>query len=104
MDKKASTRKNDDIEEFGNGNALWDYGTGLIKAYTEDYATKAQIEKVGKAKLSCVYELPKSAVVLGGLGRPRRRAWDFIVPIARKKTVVKIMQRQMKKITSKSGI
>ena len=96
MDQKARTRKNDDIEEFGNGNALWDYDTGLIKAYTEDYATKAQLEKVGKAKLCCIYTLPKKWVISNGPGRVRRKAWDFVIPISRKKTVVKILRGNFK--------
>ena len=84
---------NNDITTFdGNGNAIWNYGTGFIKAYTEDYETKKRLERVSSSQLMCTYLFPKSKVTSNGRGRKRRTAWDFVIPVSRRKTVEKILK------------
>ncbi len=85
-------RERDEVIEFRNGNALWYYTAGFLKAYTEDYDAKSQLEKVGGAEQACTYRFPIGSVQYSGNGRPKRTAWDFIIPSERRKTVEKILR------------
>ncbi len=86
--KKNNEVLNGHITTFDqNGNALWEYGTGYYKAYTEHYETKEDIAKVPGVHLANRYFTAAGSPV----------GWDFVVPEARLLTVVKILKRGAKK-------
>ena len=63
----------------GNGNAIWNYYKGFLKAYTNDYSTKRKLERVGGSQMMCKYFNPTG--------------WDFVIPDRRRKTVERILIR-----------
>jgi len=69
----------DEICTVGSGsNAVWRYGHGYFQAYTELLAHKKKLLKVRGAVLANRYSYPK--------------AWDFVIPRARLKTVLRILE------------
>ncbi len=94
MGRDESNNEQSDIAVFTNGD-IWSYGNGFFKAFTEDYEIKKQLEKVGGANQHCLYAYPKSSVKYDGKGRPKRTAWDFVIPSARRKTVEKILKKNL---------
>jgi hypothetical protein len=67
-----------DVKTFeGTENALWGYGEGFIKAYTEDAVTRNRLEKIEGAILCNSYSLP---------------AWDFVIPASCREQVEKTLE------------
>ena len=64
----------------GNSNAIWGFGEGFIKVYTEDSAVKNKLLKLEGAQLASVYILET------------KTAWDFILPIGQLKTAKKLLK------------
>ena len=75
----------DGTQVFENSGAIWDYGKGFIKAYTEDYETKNRLIKISGAQLMCLYSLPN--------GRGNKPAWDVVMPSKRIKTAVRTLKK-----------
>ena len=81
-----TAQDSDQIQEFGDSDdAIWNYGKGFVKVYTENYETKKRLMKIRGAKLMCLYALPN--------GQGMKRAWDFVMLSKRRNTAIRILKK-----------